>query len=224
MISGIPQSQIWWLKDGQPLRTGSRVRLLNKDHIRITSVTKEDHGMFQCFVKNDLDIAQGMAEISLGEVAPQLIYKFIEQTMQPGPSVSLKCSATGNPTPQISWTLDGFALPNNDRLMIGQYVTIFGDVISHVNISAVKTEDGGEYECTSKSRAGQTTHSARLNIYGMPYVRAMTSISAVAGKVLIIKCPVAGYPIDKIIWEKGECCLVVCSSCCHRPILLQLVN
>lgn len=50
--------------------------------------------------------------------------------------------------------------------MIGQYVTMFGDVISHVNISAVKSEDGGEYECSAKSRAGSVTHSARLNIYG----------------------------------------------------------
>lgn len=105
----------------------------------------------------------------------------------------------------FQWTLDGFPLPNNDRLMIGQYVTISGDVISHVNISAVKTEDGGEYECTARSRAGQNSHSARLNIYGMPYVRSMSPISAVAGKLLQIKCPVAGYPIDKIIWEKSEC-------------------
>jgi len=52
----------------------------------------------------------------LSEVYPQLVYRFIEQTMQPGPSVSLKCSASGNPTPQISWTLDGFPLPHgNDR-------------------------------------------------------------------------------------------------------------
>jgi Down syndrome cell adhesion molecule len=204
MISGTPQSQIWWLKDGQPLRTGSRVRSLSKDHIRITSVSKDDQGMFQCFVKNDIDVAEGMAEISLGEVAPQLHYKFIEQTLQPGPGVSLKCTATGSPTPQISWTLDGFPLPNNDRLMIGQYVTISGDVISHVNISAVKTEDGGEYECTARSRAGQNSHSARLNIYGMPFVRSMSPISAVAGKLLQIKCPVAGYPIDKIVWEKSE--------------------
>lgn len=86
--------------------------------------------------------------------------------MQPGPSVSLKCSAAGNPTPQISWLLDGFPLPQNDRLLIGQYVTVYGDVISHVNISAVKPEDGGEYECIASSRAGETRHSARLNIYG----------------------------------------------------------
>lgn len=49
------------------------------------------------------------------DAAPQLLYKFIEQTMQPGPSVSLKCIAMGNPTPHFSWTLDGFPLPQNDR-------------------------------------------------------------------------------------------------------------
>lgn len=86
--------------------------------------------------------------------------------MRPGPSVSLKCSAAGNPTPQISWLLDGFELPQNDRLLIGQYVTVYGDVISHVNITTVKAEDGGEYECIASSRAGKSRHSARLNIYG----------------------------------------------------------
>lgn len=54
--------------------------------------------------------------------------------------------------------------------MIGQYVTVFGDVISHVNISAVKSEDGGEYECIGKSRAGTVSHFGRLNIYGMIFI------------------------------------------------------
>lgn len=50
--------------------------------------------------------------------------------------------------------------------MIGQYSTIHGDVISHVNISHVMVEDGGEYTCTAENRAGKTAHSARLNVYG----------------------------------------------------------
>lgn len=50
--------------------------------------------------------------------------------------------------------------------MIGQYVTVHGDVISHVNISHVMVEDGGEYSCIAENRAGKVTHSARLNIYG----------------------------------------------------------
>lgn len=88
--------------------------------------------------------------------------------------------------------------------MIGQYVTLSSDVVSHVNITNVKPEDGGEYACIAKSRAGESSHTARLNIYGMPLVRAMSPISAVAGKTLQIKCPVAGWPIEKIIWEKGK--------------------
>ncbi|XP_068082151.1 cell adhesion molecule Dscam2 [Anabrus simplex] len=200
--TGFPQGSMSWLKDGQPLRTGARVRLLTRDHVHVVSVAKEDRGMYQCFVKNEAEMAQGVAELRLGEVYPQLAYKFIEQTMQPGPSVSLKCSASGNPTPQISWTLDGFPLPQNERLMIGQYVTVFGDVISHVNISSVKPEDSGEYECVAENRAGKATHNARLNVYGLPYVRLMPPIAAVAGKELLIKCPVAGYPIDTVLWEK----------------------
>ena len=52
--------------------------------------------------------------------------------------------------------------------MIGQYVTVHGDVISHVNISQVMVEDGGEYSCTAENRAGKVTHAARLNVYGNP--------------------------------------------------------
>ncbi|XP_043798147.1 Down syndrome cell adhesion molecule-like protein Dscam2 isoform X5 [Apis laboriosa] len=200
--SGFPQAALYWLKDGQPLRTGARIRAVSRERISVMSVAREDRGMYQCFVRNEYEMAQGIAELRLGEIAPQLVYRFIEQTMQTGPSVSLKCSAAGNPTPQISWLLDGFPLPQNDRLLIGQYVTVYGDVISHVNISSVKSEDGGEYECIASSRAGEASHSARLNIYGLPYVRPMSTVSAVAGKQFHIKCPVAGYPIESIVWEK----------------------
>lgn len=36
------------------------------------------------------------------DAPPVLLYSFIEQTLQPGPAVSLKCSATGNPTPEVN--------------------------------------------------------------------------------------------------------------------------
>ncbi|XP_026843877.1 Down syndrome cell adhesion molecule-like protein Dscam2 [Drosophila persimilis] len=99
-VSGFPTQNIIWMKDGGTLRTGSRVRLLSNEHIHISSIVKEDKGMYQCILKNDFESTQSSAELRLGEVAPQLLYKFIEQTMQPGPSVSLKCSASGNPTPK----------------------------------------------------------------------------------------------------------------------------
>ncbi|KAF4527934.1 hypothetical protein B566_EDAN012827, partial [Ephemera danica] len=122
--------------------------------------------------------------------------------MQPGPDVSLKCIATGQPTPQVNWSLDGFPLPQSERFVIGQYVTLAGDVISHVNISKVRVEDGGLYQCVATNRAGRAYHSAPLHIYGLPIVRKMPPISAVAGEPLILTCPAAGYPLDSITWEK----------------------
>ncbi|XP_049785936.1 Down syndrome cell adhesion molecule-like protein Dscam2 [Schistocerca cancellata] len=87
--------------------------------------------------------------------------------------------------------------------VIGQYVTVHGDVISHVNISQVQVEDGGEYTCTAENRAGKTSHSARLNVYGLPYIRLIPKVTAVAGETLRLKCPVAGYPIEEIRWERS---------------------
>ena len=50
--------------------------------------------------------------------------------------------------------------------MMGQYVTLHGEVISHVNLSRTEVGDGGLYTCTASNRAGSAAHSARLNIYG----------------------------------------------------------
>ncbi|GLH11406.1 Down syndrome cell adhesion molecule-like protein Dscam2 [Gryllus bimaculatus] len=125
--------------------------------------------------------------------------------MQPGPDVSLKCVATGQPTPQMHWSLDGFPLPHGERFVIGQYVTMAGDVISHVNISRVAVEDGGTYECSAVNRVGRVSHRAPLRVYGLPVVRKMPPVSAVAGETLVLMCPAAGFPIHTITWEKGEC-------------------
>ena len=54
----------------------------------------------------------------------------------------------------------------NFRLLIGQYVTIHDDVISHMNISEVESIDGGAYTCKAINTVGTVTHMARINVYG----------------------------------------------------------
>lgn len=53
------------------------------------------------------------------------------------------------------------------RYAIGQYVDSSGDVISHLNVSRVRTDDGGLYKCTALNTMGMIEYSARLNVYGM---------------------------------------------------------
>ena len=49
--------------------------------------------------------------VFFSDAAPIMTYRFIDQTMQPGPLVSLKCATRGSPTPKITWTLNGRDLP-----------------------------------------------------------------------------------------------------------------
>lgn len=39
---------------------------------------------------------------------------------------------------------------------------------------------------------------------GLPYIRLIPKVTAVSGEVLHLKCPVAGYPIEEIHWERGK--------------------
>ncbi|XP_076672534.1 Down syndrome cell adhesion molecule 1 isoform X37 [Andrena cerasifolii] len=196
-VRGNPIKTISWLKDGKPLGLEEAV-------LRIESVKKEDKGMYQCFVRNDQESAQATAELKLGGrfEPPQIRQAFAEETLQPGPSMFLKCVASGNPTPEITWELDGKRLSNTERLQVGQYVTVNGDVVSHLNISSIHTNDGGLYKCIAASKVGSAEHSARLNVYGLPFIRHMDKKAIVAGETLRVTCPVAGYPIESIVWER----------------------
>ncbi|XP_055694224.1 cell adhesion molecule Dscam2 isoform X11 [Lutzomyia longipalpis] len=198
-FSGNPIKTISWMKDGKSIGHSDAI-------LRIESVKKEDKGMYQCFIRNDQESAEASAELKLGgRFDPPVIRQaFTDQVLHPGPSMFLRCVAGGNPTPEISWELDEKKIVNNDRFQVGQYVTVNGDVVSYLNITAIHANDGGLYKCIASSKVGVATHSAKLNVFGLPYIRPMEKKAIVAGETLIVTCPVAGHPIDSIVWERDN--------------------
>ncbi|XP_057660491.1 cell adhesion molecule Dscam2 isoform X12 [Diorhabda carinulata] len=196
-FEGNPIKTVSWLKDGNPIDHSDPV-------LKIEAVRKEDKGMYQCFIRNDQESAEATAELKLGGrfEPPQIRHAFNEETVQPGNSVFMKCIASGNPTPEISWELYGRRLANSEVYQIGQYVTVNGDVVSHLNISAIHTNDGGLYRCVASSKVGSADHSARINVYGLPFVRSMEKQAIVAGGTLIVHCPFAGHPVEAVVWER----------------------
>ncbi|XP_022248096.1 Down syndrome cell adhesion molecule-like protein Dscam2, partial [Limulus polyphemus] len=201
-ISGQPISSIEWRKDQRPLEGETRRHLVSRTVVQISSVVRDDRGMYQCFVKNDWESLQSAGELSIGVDEPSLQEKFPEQTLQPGPPLSLRCVAQGSPLPQVTWSLDGMSLPESPRLRMGDYVTRHQRVISYVNISDVLPEDGGTYTCKATNDGGEVTYSAKINVFGEPFVRPMKNLSVVAGNMMMLQCPVGGYPIDLIVWER----------------------
>ncbi|KAK8389761.1 hypothetical protein O3P69_009037 [Scylla paramamosain] len=136
------------------------------------------------------------------ESAPQFRYTPIDQTVSPGAPVSLKCSAVGSPLPVITWTRDQQPLPPSHRTSVGSFRTALGQVVSHVNLSDVTVREGGIYTCTAHNAHGAQAHSARLNVYGPPFVRAMPNVTAVAGEDVRLWCPAGGYPVPAVSWRR----------------------
>ncbi|XP_052122025.1 cell adhesion molecule Dscam2 isoform X10 [Frankliniella occidentalis] len=162
--------------------------------------------MYQCFVRNDQESAQAIAELKLGSRfdPPLIVHAFQSETLQPGPPVHLMCVASGNPTPEITWELDGKKLTSRERIQVGQYLKMNGNgnVVSHLNISSIQTADGGLYKCIASSKVGSVEHAERLNVYGVPFIRPMDKRPIVSGETLFVTCPAAGYPIKSITWER----------------------
>ncbi|KAG0431185.1 hypothetical protein HPB47_022018, partial [Ixodes persulcatus] len=203
--AGHPVRSVSWYKDQTKLGSTSRLTLLASGHVlRIDSVLREDAGMYQCYLHNEADSAQASAELLLGDVAPFLSSSFAEQTLSPGATLSLRCAAVGSPIPQVTWKLDGGPVPDLARFRVGDFVTSDSVVVSFVNVTELRVEDGGVYACSASNVVGDVVHAARIDVHGPPTVRSMGNITVVAGTLLRIICPVSGYPIHGVGWFKGD--------------------
>lgn len=91
-----------------------------------------------------------MMEIFFGPAFPPYLKQtFNRQVLHPGSSVSFKCIASGTPPPHFTWFLDGSPLPVSERYFLGQQQTgVQDEVVTHLNISHVRVEDGGHYKAS----------------------------------------------------------------------------
>ncbi|XP_071033639.1 cell adhesion molecule Dscam1-like [Parasteatoda tepidariorum] len=201
-IRGYPVSSVRWSKNAKFITSSGRIRVIARNQLMITSVRRDDHGLYQCFVSNDKDSSQGIAQLLIADNPPAFLHAFKNMTVNPGTPVSLKCSASGNPLPQITWSLDGEQVPEDQSFRSGDYVTLENTVVSYVNISRANVEHSGEFTCSAKNDAGEIQHSRWIRIPGPPFVRPMKNLTIVAGELMKIRCPAGGYPIHRISWER----------------------
>ncbi|KAL1110232.1 hypothetical protein AAG570_008309 [Ranatra chinensis] len=190
-----------WLKDGKPVMDEGRLRLLQSGEVlMVHNVKKGDAGMYQCLARSSDETEQSSSQLVLGSLSPELLSTFIEQTVQPGVSVSLSCRSSGTPPPRISWYLDGSSLLPRGGYMLSSFLDSKGDVVSYLNISHTRIQNGGQYTCSARNSVGIAEHSASLNVYGPPSPRPSQNLTAVSGGSMYIQCPIAGYPISSTTW------------------------
>ncbi|XP_050040426.2 cell adhesion molecule Dscam1-like isoform X3 [Dermacentor andersoni] len=219
-VSGFPVRSVTWSKDGRPILGPSaagaatsagggsaaslsrRVLMLNRYALRIQAAQSDDSGVYQCHATNERDSSQAHAYVHVKSEPPVLVSHFDDIVVRRDEPVSLRCAATGTPLPQITWSIYDVQVQDSSRVRVGDYVSRDGSVISFVNITRVRPEDGGAYRCEASNEHGSDAHSGRLNVLGPPAVHTMPNRTVVAGRRAMLHCPYSGFPVTRVIWRK----------------------
>ncbi|GMR61728.1 hypothetical protein PMAYCL1PPCAC_31923 [Pristionchus mayeri] len=115
-------------------------------------------------------------------------------------SVSLRCSATGNPTPKVHWSKEGGKL--------GSHVSLEGEFL---RIPSAQMSDAGTYICTVNSTAGEATAKIEMKVHdsndvndapSKPWARSPVEYVPVEmGGAVNISCQYDGNPSPQIEWS-----------------------
>ncbi|KAM4700845.1 roundabout homolog 2 isoform 12-T12 [Discoglossus pictus] len=167
---GNPQPAVFWQKEGsqnllfpnQPPQPNSRYSVSPTGDLTITNIQRSDAGYYICQALTVAGSILAKAQLEVTDVLtdrppPIILQGPANQTLAVDGMAVLKCKATGEPMPVISWLKEGFNFMGRDtRLSIQDQGTLI--------IKSLKTTDSGTYTCVATSSSGETTWSAVLEV------------------------------------------------------------
>ncbi|XP_062457998.1 roundabout homolog 2 isoform X14 [Pezoporus occidentalis] len=167
---GNPQPAVFWQKEGsqnllfpnQPLQPNSRYSVSPTGDLTITNIQRSDAGYYICQALTVAGSILAKAQLEVTDVLtdrppPIILQGPVNQTLSVDGTALLKCKATGDPLPVISWLKEGFTFLGRDpRTSIQDQGTL--------QIKSLRLSDTGTYTCVATSSSGETSWSAVLEV------------------------------------------------------------
>ncbi|KPP73514.1 hypothetical protein Z043_107396 [Scleropages formosus] len=186
---GNPQPAVFWQKEGsqnllfpnQPQQPNSRFSVSPSGDLTISAVQRSDAGYYICQALTVAGSILAKAQLEVTDVLtdrpPPIIRQGpANQTLAVDSVAHLKCQASGDPIPTISWLKDGLSLLGRDNRMslleLGSLVIrdlrVEGSQLpaqsNQQNDVFLQLSDSGIYTCVATSSSGETSWSAFLEV------------------------------------------------------------
>ncbi|XP_064928861.1 hemicentin-1 isoform X2 [Columba livia] len=196
---GNPPPLLTWLKDGVPVEVSDKLRVSSGGKkLEILNAAEADQGQYLCVatsiageqaIKYDVEILVPPLVEGGDEV---LDYIVILQS-----PLELDCSATGTPSPTITWLKDGQPVEEG----AGHKILLNGQKLL---ISRAQVSDTGRYKCVAANKAGEHEREFDVTVHVPPTIKsAGTSERAVViSKPVTLQCVASGIPSPSITWLK----------------------
>lgn len=192
---GDPAPKITWIMPDNIFLTapyyGSRINVHLNGTLEIRNVRPSDTAEFICIAQNDGGEAVMLVQLEVTDKLRRPIFKnpFNERVVtRVGRTAVLNCSADGQPTPDIIWTL-----PNRTRFtgaqgLEGSRYHLGKDGTFVIYNSSI--EDSGKYRCAAKNKVGYIEKLVVLEVIQKPYIltRPKGIIRGISGQSLFLHC------------------------------------
>ena len=152
-VTGHPTPVVTWRKSSDQIPQG-RVQY-NNTALQISDVRKSDSDTYLCSAVNLVGSDERKTRLVVVSLPRFTLKPPVKVVASLGNNLTLKCSATGNPQPVISWKRQGAQLPV-ERSDVSKEALI---------INSVKLEDAGNYTCVATSAGvSSVEHRSRVVI------------------------------------------------------------
>ncbi|XP_076968623.1 cell adhesion molecule-related/down-regulated by oncogenes isoform X2 [Tamandua tetradactyla] len=183
-VHGNPAPSHTWFHNAQPLHPSSR-HLTSGNGLKISGVTMEDSGLYQCLADNGIGFMQSTGRLEIEKdngSKPVIISAPVSTKVLDGNFVTFSCNATGWPVPTIRW-YDSHGLmtshpsqvlrsksrkshlgrPGSSHLEPAYFIMSRAGS-SSLYIQAVTQEHTGKYTCEATNEHGTTQSEAFLTV------------------------------------------------------------
>ncbi|XP_073323462.1 protein sidekick-1 [Pagrus major] len=165
--SGAPKPAITWKKGSQVLASGSvqvpKFTLLQSGGLEIQPISFQDSGEYTCIASNSEGTINATATLTVWSRTVISVPPADKRVIK-GTTAILDCNATHDPRVNIRywWDRGGVVVPptSGGRVSVRQGTLTIGQTWSG---------DIGDYTCTVTSKAGNDSHSARLEVIELPH-------------------------------------------------------
>uniref|UniRef100_A0A7N5KTI0 Hemicentin 2 n=1 Tax=Ailuropoda melanoleuca TaxID=9646 RepID=A0A7N5KTI0_AILME len=195
VLSDVPYN-LTWIRDWRVLSASTgRVTQLADLSLEVSDIIPSDGGRYQCMASNANGVTRASMWLLVRE-APQVSIHTRSQHFSQGMEVSVSCSASGYPTPHISWSREGHALREDSRIRVDAQGTLI--------IQGVAPEDAGNYSCQAANEVGTDEETVTLYHTDPPSVSAVKAVVLAAiGNEAVLVCDVSGVPPPRVVWYRG---------------------
>jgi hypothetical protein len=130
---------------------------------------------------------------------PEFQAKIVDEECDEGDTVRFKAVLTGDPTPDVTWLINGIPLSASDKIKF-----ISEDGICIVTISDVTRHFDGMVTCQAVNRLGSESCEGRLKVRIKPqppqFDRPLDDRVAQEHSTVIFEAEISGDPMPDVVW------------------------